>query len=50
MIAVFVLDKVGVVSVAYLWLNLIGCILVVVLAGLFEMGGLRDDEERVLDL
>jgi len=49
-IAVFVLDKVGVVSVAYLWLNLIGCILVVVLAGLFEMGGFKDDEERVLDL
>jgi len=35
-ITVFVLDKIGVLNVAYLWLNLIGCLLVVVLAFLFR--------------
>ncbi len=35
-IAVFILDKMEIVSIAYLWLNLIGCILVMILAGIFE--------------
>jgi Na+/proline symporter len=35
-ITVFVLDKLGHVNVAYLWLNLIGCVLVLLLSWIFQ--------------
>ncbi len=40
---IFALDNYGYISIAYLWLNLIGCILVMILAAIFGMlrNGLR---------
>ncbi len=35
-ITVFVLDKYEILNIAYLWLNLIGCVLVILLASLIE--------------
>ncbi len=38
-ITVFVLDKFGIMNVAYLWLNLIGCVLVVLIALMLQKMG-----------
>ncbi len=43
-LVIFVLDKYEVISIAYLWLNLIGCILVMILSQLFSLGSNRDEE------
>jgi len=39
-IAIFVMDKYEIVSIAYLWLNLIGCLLVIGIAMLLTMTGM----------
>lgn len=44
-IAIFTLDNYGYISIAYLWLNLIGCILVMIIAGLF---GLAQKEQEIV--
>lgn len=41
-VTIFYLDRVGVIEVAYLWLNLIGCGLVMILAALFQGMGIGE--------
>ncbi len=44
-IVIFILDKCGIVEIAYLWLNLIGCILVIFFSVILQMF-LNGDNER----
>ena len=45
----FFLSYFEVINLAYLWLNLIGCALTVLLATIFEGAGLKNDKITVLD-
>jgi Na+/proline symporter len=38
-ITIFILDKYEIIDLAYLWLNFIGCLLVMLFASLFSIGG-----------
>lgn len=44
-IAIFVLDKLEIVEIAFLWLNLIGCVLVMFFSIILQMF-LKEDEEK----
>lgn len=44
-ITIFYLDRIGTIEVAYLWLNLIGCGLVMVLAEIFQAMGIGERPE-----
>jgi hypothetical protein len=45
-IVIFVLDRIEVIEIAYLWLNLIGCVLVIFFSLILQMF-LNGDEEKV---
>jgi Na+/proline symporter len=45
-IVIFVLDRIEVLEIAYLWLNLIGCVLVIFISLILQMF-LNGDEEKV---
>ena len=46
-VAVFVADKMGYVKFAYLWLNLVGCVLVMLFALIFQATVFRKDASKV---
>ena len=41
-VTVFLLDQYEIISVAFLWLNLIGCVLVMILAEIFQAAGIGE--------
>ncbi|HYH56047.1 MAG TPA: sodium:solute symporter, partial [Anseongella sp.] len=43
-ITIFVLSRKGIVDIAYLWLNLIGCLLVMLIASLLQAGIFRNKQ------
>ena len=45
-IATFVMDKYGIIQVAYLWLNLIGCVLVVLFAAVLQGSFFRNQAAK----
>jgi solute:Na+ symporter, SSS family len=49
-ITIFMLDRYGIFKFAYLWLNLVGCVLVMVLAWLLHHVFFQDEEVKVREL